>query len=94
MIDGWLIINAFLNAEKFSQLYDWLVLAGSSLGVRLKVKTNSELMIELQDDSMEMGHPDLAIFWDKDIRLVELFEQSGLRLFHYSRAVVLLGSKS
>ena len=87
----WLIVNTFMDSEKFKNLYKLLFDAFSKRGVSLTIK-------RAQDISLEVGKqidnkPDFAIFWDKDIYLAERLEEQGVRLLNNSRAINLCDNK-
>ena len=87
----WLIVNTFMDNEKFKNLYKLLFDAFSKRGVSLLIK-------RAQDISLEVGKeiknkPDFAIFWDKDIYLAERLEAQGIRLFNNSHAINLCDNK-
>ena len=88
---GWLVVNTFMDSQKFKTLYELLSDAFNKRGVSLSIK-------RAQDISLEVGKPidnkpDFAIFWDKDIYLAERLEQNGIRLFNNSRAINLCDNK-
>ena len=88
---GWLIINTFMEEEKFINLYQMLFNAFKNRGVNLDIK-------KAEDISLEAGlplknKPDFAIFWDKDIYLAERLQNRGLRLFNSARAINLCDNK-
>ena len=87
----WLVVNTFMDKEKFKNLYKLLFDAFSKRGVSLLIK-------RAQDISLEVGKeiknkPDFAIFWDKDIYLAERLEAQGIRLFNNSHAINLCDNK-
>lgn len=43
---GWLIVNEFLNGEKFQEIYQWLVEAAKKIGIDLQVLTNAQLLVK------------------------------------------------
>ena len=88
---GWLVVNTFMDSQKFKTLYELLSDAFNKRGVSLSIK-------RAQDISLEVGKPidnkpDFAIFWDKDIYLAERLEQNGIRLFNNSHAINLCDNK-
>ena len=90
-MQGWLIVNSFMDQDKFINLYQMLSLAFNNRQVSLEIK-------KAQDISLEVGtklinKPDFAIFWDKDIYLAERLEKEGIRLFNTARAVELCDNK-
>jgi len=40
---GWLIVNGFLNSEKFEEIYDWLIKAALQQGIELRKLTNDQV---------------------------------------------------
>ena len=88
---GWLIVNSFMNTDKFNSLYEMLSVAFKKYNVSLEIKKASDISIEI-GANIE-NKPDFAIFWDKDIYLAERLEKSGVRLFNNKRAVMLCDNK-
>ena len=88
---GWLIVNSFMNTDKFNSLYEMLSVAFKKHNVSLEIKKASDISIEI-GANIE-NKPDFAIFWDKDIYLAERLEKSGVRLFNNKRAVMLCDNK-
>lgn len=96
---GWLITNAFLNTNKFSEINLWLLESAKKQNIELEIKTNSELLAILDNKPPseilhEWGEPDFVLFWDKDIRLASYLEMLGLRLFNCSKAIAACDDKS
>ncbi|MCL2080538.1 MAG: RimK family alpha-L-glutamate ligase [Oscillospiraceae bacterium] len=86
---GWLITNAFVDAPLFDGHFDMLTAAAAKQGVELIRKTNAGLLLGCSG-----ARPDFALFWDKDIRLAEMLERQGIRLFNPARAIELCDDKS
>ncbi len=97
---GWLVTNAFLHTHKFTEIHLWLTEAAKKLGVDLIVKTNAEILIQLDQDFASMKSkksaekPDFILFWDKDTRLAQYLEMKGLPVFNSSRGIALCDDKS
>ena len=88
---AWLVVNSFMNTEKFKNLYQMLSDAFNKRDVSLEIKTASDISLEVGkriDDK-----PDFVIFWDKDIYLAQRLEQQGFKLFNSARAVELCDNK-
>ncbi|KAI4449740.1 Glutathione synthetase [Eubacterium plexicaudatum ASF492] len=98
MIYAWLVVNGFIESEKFSQIFAWLVKAAKKQGCMLDIKTNTQLLPELVmgdvDLSLHGRRPQFVIFWDKDIRLARLLEKLGLRLFNCARSIEICDDKA
>lgn len=82
-IRGWLVVNGFLNSNKFNEIYDWLKAAFEKRGHTIEVYTNTELA-SVNDIRCK---PDFVLFWDKDIPLAKRLEKMGLKLFNSSKAI-------
>ena len=80
MKKGWIIVNHFLNSNKFRELYDFFRNAAAKLDIKLTLYTNAEATTVKEK-------PDFVIFWDKDIRLARTLEAKGLRLFNKADAI-------
>ncbi|MCL1819722.1 MAG: RimK family alpha-L-glutamate ligase [Oscillospiraceae bacterium] len=85
---GWLITNAFVDAPLFGEHFDMLIAAAKKRGIALTRKTNAELLLGC--DNL----PDFALFWDKDIRLANMLERQGLRLFNTAHAIEICDDKA
>ena len=91
---GWLIVNGFLQSNKFSELYDFLQSAAAGEGIELSVKTSTELFSALDEGICGDNKPDFALFWDKDYVLAKRLEQEGVALFNNAEAVRICDDKS
>ena len=94
MLHGWLVVNQFLNANKYSELYEWFKKAGDKYDTKLSVKTNAELLVQDIEKLKEEEKVDFVLFWDKDIRLAQLLESLDLPLFNNSKAIEMCDDKS
>ncbi len=95
MKTGWLVVNHYLQTEKFTELYSRFCRSAKARGIRLLVKTGAELLCDgssflLEEDSL----PDFVLFWDKDIRLAYAMENMGIRLFNSAKSIFLCDDKS
>lgn len=95
---AWLVVNGFIDSEKFRQIFAWLMEAGKKQGCTLELKTNSQLLPELvlgEDSPLYGGRrPQFVIFWDKDVRLARLLEKFGLRLFNCAESIEICDDKA
>ena len=90
---GWLIVNSFIDLEKFHSLYGFLKNAAEKNGVRLEMKTGADLLCDIQSNFEGVTLPDFVLFWDKDIYLAKRLEGKGLRLFNSASAVEICDNK-
>ena len=88
---GWLVVNGFLQTNKFLELYEYLVQAANAEGVELTLKTSAELCLPLDEPIGEML--DFVIFWDKDYPLAKHLEGAGMRLFNNAEGIRLCDDK-
>ncbi len=88
---AWLVVNSFMDNQKFINLYELLSSAFEKQNVSLEIKTASDISLEVGQKIN--NKPDFAIFWDKDIYLAERLEKNGVRLFNSSRAILLCDNK-
>lgn len=98
MIYAWLVVNGFIDSEKFRQIFAWLVEAAEKQGCMLEIKTNTQLLPELVIGGSSMlqksRRPRFVIFWDKDVRLARLLEKLGLRLFNCADSIEVCDDKA
>lgn len=99
-MNGWLITNAFLHSNKFSEISLWLMEAAKKHGIDLIHKTNDEVLITLDEEFEntkklhDKNKPDFVLFWDKDVRLAHYLELQGYNVFNNSKAISLCDDKS
>ncbi len=79
-MNGILVVNHFLNGEKFNKLHSHLIKSAEKEGIKLTLKTNLELAAS--DDKA-----DFVLFWDKDVNLAKSLEKKGLKVFNSSEAI-------
>ncbi len=88
---GLLIVNAFLNSEKYSTINEMLQAAFTKRGIELQMKTNAEVLVDTA--AKWERKPDFSLFWDKDIRLCQYLESKGIRTFNSSKAIEICDDK-
>jgi len=97
-LSGWIVSNRFLGAqEKFVQLNQRLLSAASRRNLSLRVVTNDQLLVKADRQGLQVetgDKPDFVIFMDKDVRLAQALERSGMRLFNTARAIEICDDKS
>ncbi|MBQ9914876.1 MAG: RimK family alpha-L-glutamate ligase, partial [Clostridia bacterium] len=95
MKTGYLVVNHFLQTEKFTELYRRFCRSAQKRGIQLLVKTGAELLQDGRDFLLEKGSlPEFVLFWDKDVRLAYALENMGIRLFNSTKAIFLCDDKS
>lgn len=87
IMNGILLVNHFLNSEKFNELHSHLVKSAKKQNINLAVKTN----LELASDKV---NTDFVLLWDKDINLARRLEKSGVPVFNSSSAVAMCDDKA
>ena len=88
---AWLVVNTFMDNQKFVNLYELLSDAFKKKNITLELKRANDISLEVGEEIK--NKPDFAIFWDKDIYLAERLEAQGIKLFNSSRAVLLCDNK-
>lgn len=98
---GWLIVNEFLQSNKFNEIHSWLLKAAKEQGINLILKTNGDILIDINTIKDEnscisslVDKVDFVLFWDKDVRLARYLEQIGLPVFNSSEAIAICDDKS
>ena len=86
---GALIVNGFLNGEKYYGIYELLVNAFKTRNVQLDIVKSDDVR-GIEDFSFA---PDFALFWDKDYYLAEKLERQGLKMFNSARGMILCDNK-
>ena len=95
---GWLIVNEYLNTEKFRELQDLFKEAALAKNIQLSIYTNAQFCVDLvsldvTSKAFDGGIPDFIIFYDKDVKLAEALENRGLLVFNSARAIEVCDSK-
>lgn len=96
MKKGWLVINSFLESEKFDEIYEFLLEAGKKFSFEIIKKKTIEVLLEL--NSLDFLTPneliDFVIFWDKDYYLAKEMEEKGFKVFNSSEAIRICDDKA
>lgn len=97
-LSGWIVSNCFLGTqEKFLLLNERILSAASKRNVSLRMVTNDQLLVHANRHGLHVEmeeKPEFVIFMDKDVRLAQALEQSGLRLFNTAKAIEICDDKS
>lgn len=91
---GWLVVNGFLDSEKFKGIYTLLLESAKLHNISLELFTSSELSDVLGKGFAGKELPDFALFWDKDVCLARLLEEEGVRLFNCADAIEKCDNKA
>lgn len=97
MKSGWLVVNGYLESEKFEEIYRWLIDAAQRKDCNLRKITNDQLISVLQISNGKTdwkAKPDFVLFWDKDVRLARLLETEGFRVFNSADAIEICDDKA
>ena len=98
MKQGWLIVNEYLDTEKFLEIRKLFLSGAMKKNVRLLVYTNADFVVNLSDATVKSrafdeGEPEFIIFYDKDITLAAALEKMGYRLYNSADAIDVCDSK-
>lgn len=92
MIRAWLLINEWLQWDKFEQQYRALEEAAADRGVGLVRRSNDWIAAHL-GTTPDTELPDVAIVLDKDLHTLTLLESRGVRLVNRAAAVAVCDDK-
>lgn len=97
---GWLIVNEYLNTQKFRELNELFISAGKIKGIPIHVHTNAEFIVGcdggelvVMSKAFEEEMPDFIIYYDKDIELARALEAMGIPVFNSAEAIEICDSK-
>ena len=88
---GLLIINQFVDSDKFTEIHRMLQNAADGLGIRLDVKKSGELLHNIA--FLQQLPYDFILFWDKDILLAKMLEACGFPVFNSADAIFFCDNK-
>ena len=90
---AWLIVNGFVDSNKFNELYGYLSRAAARHNIALEIKTSDSFTRPVGERICVEDRPDFVLFWDKDIHLARRLEKEGLRLFNSAGAIEICDNK-
>lgn len=90
---GILIVNEYLQTNKFHEIHAWLLEAAKKQSIDMKLMTNAELMIDISGEKKERI-ADFILFLDKDVRLACYLEQLGYPVFNSSKSIRICDDKA
>ena len=98
MKQGWLIVNEYLDTEKFLEIRKLFLSGAEKKNVKLTVYTNADFAVDLsgavvKSRAFDEGEPEFIIFYDKDITLAAALENMGYRLYNSADAIDVCDSK-
>jgi RimK family alpha-L-glutamate ligase len=92
---AWLIVNEFLNTNKFSEHTIWIEQAAKEQGIEMLTMTNAQCLVVLNSQFvLRHRKPDFVLFWDKDIRLAMFLESFGIPVFNNAESIANCDDKS
>lgn len=95
---GLLVVNKFAKYQNFYTIFGLLKESADSAGITLDTVTHTDLWYKLglvsysAKDAVK-GY-DFIIFWDKDVRLAKLLEESDIPVINSSEAIRLCDDKA
>ena len=98
MRQGWLIVNEYLDTEKFLEIRKLFLSGTEKKNVKLTVYTNADFAVDLsgavvKSRAFDESEPQFIIFYDKDITLAAALEKMGYRLYNSADALDVCDSK-
>ena len=97
MKTAWLVVNGYLQSEKFEEIYNWLIEAAKKEGYNLRKIPNDQLDSILPANPQNINwntRPEFVLFWDKDINLARMLEREGFRVFNSAEGIEACDSKA
>ena len=94
MLQGLLVVNAFLKTLKFDGIYQALLTAAQACEIDISVMTNADIALKIDSPEFRSELPDFVLFWDKDVKIARLLEQLGLPVFNASESILNCDDKS
>ena len=91
---GLLVVNKFLNTDKFSDIYSRLSSAFAVQGAGLSLCTNADFLSDAGSPLTFLEKPDFILFWDKDILLARRFEDAGIPVFNSAESIEICDNKA
>ena len=89
---GLMVINNFLESEKFFGIYKMLEASAKKEEVSLSVLKSGEILHNL--DCVKKLDFDFVLFWDKDVLLAKTLEAAGLKVFNSADAIYCCDNKA
>jgi RimK family alpha-L-glutamate ligase len=93
MLKGWLVVNCFINLQKFNEVYEMLKRSANALGVELQIMPSDKILCKNFKDNVDLALPDFVLFWDKDVVLAKKLEMEGIKVFNSSKAIKICDNK-
>ena len=91
---GLLLVNGYLNSEKFNNFYSFIMDSFLKEGIELVIKTNIELTRIINEKIKLDEKPDFILFFDKDVTLARRLELEGYKVFNSSSAIEICDDKA
>lgn len=92
---GRLVVNEFVNSQKFNEIFEMLQSAAQKNDIELERVGGATVWSELAgNDYKRTDGADFILFWDKDIKLAKALENTGVRVFNSSNAIELCDDKA
>ena len=92
-LKGLLIVNEFLQTNKFNEIHTWLLEAAKRNGILMELRTNAQLLIDITTYKHEK-QADFVLFWDKDVKLASYLERLGYPVYNSARAIETCDDKA
>jgi len=93
-MNGLLVYNHFLTTNKYTEINEYLIKSANKKGVFITTISNVALMLTDIPRFIMERKISFALFFDKDVRLAELLENNGIRVFNSSEAIWSCDDKS
>jgi RimK family alpha-L-glutamate ligase len=92
-LKGLLIVNEFLNTNKFNEIHNWLLDSAGKNDIEMMLCSNAQILIDIAGPPCERL-ADFILFWDKDVKLALYLEELGYPVYNCSRAIEVCDDKA
>lgn len=94
---GWLVVNGYLQSDKFDEIYTWLIEAARKRKCELIKIGNDQIDLITKASNEDVDNsvkPEFVLFWDKDVSLAKILESEGFRVFNNAAAIEICDDKA
>ncbi len=100
VMNGILIVNAFLDTPQVKDTYDLLLAGAKRAGIKMRLMTNADFLAGLDSGLVRASKEndpkdaDFILFWNKDVFLGRALERMGYRLYNCADAIEACDNKA
>ena len=92
MLNAWFVTNKYYVSNSFLLLKKLICDSAKSHNIKITEYNNIDIIKHISLSNYEK--PDFVLFWDKDIKLANLLESDGIKVFNSSESIRLCDDKA